>query len=762
MGKNIILLSDGTGNSSGKVFKTNVWRIYQAVDLSGPDHSNPNKVEQIAYYDDGVGTSSFKPMAIIGGAFGWGLKRNVIHLYTFLCWNYKPGDQIYCFGFSRGAFTIRVLTGLISSQGLVQSDEKAELMRLATNAFRAYRAQRYKSVFRLERPARALGHALIRAKNRIMRVRSYKSPDENLRPPIKFLGLWDTVAAYGLPIDELTRAWNAFFPLSTPDREPSSQVQRACHALALDDERNTFHPVLWNEANLPQQNGAAKHIADERITQVWFTGMHSNVGGGYPDDALANVSLDWMMSEAEREKLVFKIGERDRVKAAADVCGKLYDSRHGLGGTYRYFPRKLSFLTHDADNKKNQVIIVRPKIHASVFERIKRSADGYAPFVLPPKYAVVTNDGDILDMPQDRGSADLLEDLDQATSRSNVQENVWNLVWWKRVVYFTAIILAGILVAFPLFRPATLTCEGPLCGLSGVVRAMGILLPSLANPWLKAYESHPGSFGLLVILLALFIYLGSQLQVAIFDRMRRIWRPILTNPESDHAILPLPCDLIFRLRSSWLYQRCWKITKRMILPFVAGTVAVLLILGGISQSLFAVISSTGLTCEPTPDHLLKAGVLDNGIFVANNVCSPTGVQLKKGKRYRLTLMLNDPKSWKDGDEINPGIGGFGVEKMTALMYAGLPFRRHVREPWFKPVARVGVVGSDEYPLNPVDLSIPGEGTEKLVAEITARRDGELFLFVNDAVLPVPAGWQIFYINNQGTATLTVHPATDGP
>src|SRR5256714_2774640 len=105
VGRNIVLLSDGTGNSAGKLFKTNVWRIYDALDLSN--------ASQIASYDDGVGTSSIKPLAVLGGAFGWGLKRNVLALYMFLCRNYKSGDRIYAFGFSRGAFTIRVLVRFV-------------------------------------------------------------------------------------------------------------------------------------------------------------------------------------------------------------------------------------------------------------------------------------------------------------------------------------------------------------------------------------------------------------------------------------------------------------------------------------------------------------------------------------------------------------------------------------------------------------------------------------------------------------------------
>src|SRR5262245_25694457 len=102
MGRRIILLSDGTGNSAAKVWKTNVWRVFERIDLSGND--------QVAYYDDGVGTAAFKPIAILGGAFGYGLKRNVIELYKFACRNHRhEGDEIFAFGFSRGAFTIRVL-----------------------------------------------------------------------------------------------------------------------------------------------------------------------------------------------------------------------------------------------------------------------------------------------------------------------------------------------------------------------------------------------------------------------------------------------------------------------------------------------------------------------------------------------------------------------------------------------------------------------------------------------------------------------------
>ena len=133
----------------------NVWRVFQSLDLT--DSS------QVAFYDDGVGTSSFKPLAVVGGAFGFGLKRNVLGLYTFLCRNYRPdrADQFFAFGFSRGAYTIRVITGLIHSQGLVTCGSEADLRRYAKAAYRAYRKDHH-TVINIEVPFRLARDGIIR------------------------------------------------------------------------------------------------------------------------------------------------------------------------------------------------------------------------------------------------------------------------------------------------------------------------------------------------------------------------------------------------------------------------------------------------------------------------------------------------------------------------------------------------------------------------------------------------------------------------
>src|SRR5262245_5324839 len=119
--RNLIVLSDGTGNSAAKSAKTNVWRLYQALDLTDG--------RQVAVFGDGVGTSSVKVLRVLGLALGIGVKRNVLNLYKFLCRNYGGDDRIWAFGFSRGAYTIRVLVGLIDQEGLVTYETEADLER---------------------------------------------------------------------------------------------------------------------------------------------------------------------------------------------------------------------------------------------------------------------------------------------------------------------------------------------------------------------------------------------------------------------------------------------------------------------------------------------------------------------------------------------------------------------------------------------------------------------------------------------------------
>ena len=181
--------------------------------LSDPDR-------QVAYYDDGVGTSSFKPLALLGGIFGFGLKRNVLDIYRFLCrnHNYKAGappeeiDRIYGFGFSRGSFTMRVVAGLVASQGLsTYGQDEAQLDRDARDAYRLYR-NRFKTMSRIETPLRWLRDKVIRLWRSLWGIPQFDPKLQRRLEPhaIHFLGLWDTVAAYGGPLEEITRGIDFF------------------------------------------------------------------------------------------------------------------------------------------------------------------------------------------------------------------------------------------------------------------------------------------------------------------------------------------------------------------------------------------------------------------------------------------------------------------------------------------------------------------------------------------------------------------------
>jgi uncharacterized protein (DUF2235 family) len=532
--KRIILLSDGTGNSAGKVWRTNVWRVFESLDLTSS--------QQIAFYDDGVGTSSFKPLAILGGAFGFGLKRNVLDIYKFACRNYRShldylaleaaaakaesrpeqygpwqSDDIFAFGFSRGAFTIRVVNGLICEQGLVSYRTEEELAQKVAAAYRAHRAQCFKTRFQVEWVFRKLRNLFVSAKH-----------DKNERPVdhVAFLGLWDTVAAYGLPVDEMTRGISRYlWPLELPDRQLNPLVRKACHALSLDDERTTFHPLLWDES--PETN-------PNRITQVWFAGVHSNVGGGYPDDSLAHVSLTWMLSEARRRGLTLKEApEADpdafrRARSTQDKDGRIYDSRNGLGGYYRYGPRSVAALsdTRYSDDKRDCVKIATPKIHESVFARIAVDAHLYAPVALPPAYEILTYDEKIVP-PDTLG----YETSKAARGREKTQEHVvGSSIWRRRILYFLTVIASVYLLAYPVTSQLTAADEytSRLRPLSDVIRMVGWALPNLASRWINAYARDPFSFLLHAGLVALLLWLSAALKQRITDQMRSAWRVSLS------------------------------------------------------------------------------------------------------------------------------------------------------------------------------------------------------------------------------------------
>jgi uncharacterized protein (DUF2235 family) len=749
--KRIIVLSDGTGNSAARVWRTNVWRMYQAIDLTNG--------RQVGLYDDGVGTSSFAPLAVIGGAFGWGLKRNVLDLYRFVCANYEEGAEIYGFGFSRGAFTIRVLMGLIAREGLVPATSDRQLRRDAAAAYRQYR-HRFSTTGSAHTVKffRRVRDRLIDFWKRLRKEPTYAETEKRPVPSIRFLGLWDTVAAYGLPVEEMTRGVNMWlWPLSLPDRELNPKVRRACHALALDDERTTFHPVLWTEKG---ERAALKNIQEERISQVWFTGMHSNVGGGYPDDGLAHVSLRWMMDQAKACDLELKKDEEtiEEVALAADQDGRLYDSRRGLGGYYRYGPRKLADLVTGAMGEPgDEIAIERPKIHESVLQRIKHGARGYAPIGLPANYRVVKQNGDVVDAEQyvfeTGGAYHPLETAAEASEREQAQERVWDLVWGRRFVYFATVAASLYLASFPWLHGTAAGDPSRFGFLSPVIRALGNVLPGFADGWIEAFAASPGRFLLGAFLVAVFMSWSGRIGAALGDRMRLLWT-------RSAARAPTRPSRIYRLRTHRVYRGFFHWLKWYVAPTVF---AGLLAFGAIvllSRSVFLVGSSFGLVCTSAGRAEVASGPVERKGFLTSSLCWPTGVAVKAGHRYRVTI--DQGLDWLDEDIPAPvDRAGFGAGKMTLPMYAGVPFRRSIGSAWFAPLVRVGDRGDEVHTLKASGGGAKSAGAigraHTLTDEFVAGSDGELFLFVNDAVVGVPWLVDIFYGNNRGTADVRIEP-----
>jgi uncharacterized protein (DUF2235 family) len=372
MAKRIVICSDGTGNTAIKGRGTNVFKLFEAVDLTG-HRFDFSVTPQIALYDDGVGTENFKPIKIFAGATGYGLGRNVKQLYKELVRIYDPGDEIFMFGFSRGAFTVRTLVGLIATCGLIDPAkvEPKTTKRLNTIVKKAYRA--YRACFRTTLAELLLGKAT-RDKGRAFKLEYSREVDVRIR----FVGVWDTVDAVGLPFHLSDILNTTFYRFKFPDYRLSASVDRACHALAIDDERHSFSPLLWDETQ--EANG--------RVEQVWFAGAHSNVGGGYPKQGMSLVALDWMLAQAERaglrqnaRGLRLNKDERKSFSEHANVDDKLYNPRAGLGLFYRWKPRNMSELCQEHG--------VKPKLHLSVLERVAHGTEDYAPGNIAPDATVV-------------------------------------------------------------------------------------------------------------------------------------------------------------------------------------------------------------------------------------------------------------------------------------------------------------------------------------------------------------------------------------
>lgn len=262
--KRIAVCADGTWNrpdqeDRGKRKPTNVVKTARGI-----LPTDANGTAQIVYYHDGVGTN-WGADKIAGGGMGIGLSSNIVDAYQFIVLNYEPGDELFLFGFSRGAYTVRSLAGLLHKLGVLPKN----------HAF--YTPEAYK-LYRDQASAES--------------VAEFRSAHDSKEISIKFIGVWDTVGALGIPVGIFKR-FNKRYQFHEVNL--TKNVEAAYHALAIDEKRRPFAPSLWE---LPENSS-------QILEQVWFSGVHSNIGGGYNKDGLANISLHWIVDKAKQHGMQF-------------------------------------------------------------------------------------------------------------------------------------------------------------------------------------------------------------------------------------------------------------------------------------------------------------------------------------------------------------------------------------------------------------------------------------------------------------------------
>lgn len=265
MSKRLIVLCDGTWNQAENLDRrkrkpTNVIKMVRAIQPVASDGT-----VQVIYYDEGVGNNPGLDRWL-GGGIGAGLDRNIREAYRFLLHNYTPGDAIFFFGFSRGAYTVRSLAGLIQHLGLLPKTHDF----FVPEAYALYR----------QRPPTGDDQTAWQ-----QQVATFRTAHESRTAFLDFVGVWDTVGALGLPLNWFTLFNRRCYRFHDTSLCPI--IRHAYHALAIDEQRRTFQPTLW-------ENPAPNQVLEQR----WFAGVHTNVGGGYEHDGLANCSLHWLKDKA--------------------------------------------------------------------------------------------------------------------------------------------------------------------------------------------------------------------------------------------------------------------------------------------------------------------------------------------------------------------------------------------------------------------------------------------------------------------------------
>lgn len=331
--KRLIVCCDGTWNNpeqedNGIASPTNVVKMYNSI-----AQHDENDVQQLTYYHPGVGGEDSGMIdAILGGAIGAGISRHLCSAYHWLGNNYQEGDQIYLFGFSRGAFTARSLGGFIG-KGLLD-----------------LRKVNSKDSWSRVKIAYDLGYRIEGAEINDWAKNDWSFFNNKTPTPVHFIGVWDTVGALGVPDDlEIINFFDNKDKWQFHNTALGANVNCARHAMAIDEKRSSFSVTRWENA--------AQH---KDAIELWFPGVHSDVGGGYSHCDLSNGSLKWMMKESGNVGLIFRKGIEQTIKC--NSLGVMHNSYKGAFAKLRSRPRNIHAMVPENHGHFHESAIERQQI----------------------------------------------------------------------------------------------------------------------------------------------------------------------------------------------------------------------------------------------------------------------------------------------------------------------------------------------------------------------------------------------------------------
>ncbi len=305
--KRLVFCFDGTWNQLDAPNPTNVVVTAESVLPLAPDGT-----AQLIFYDEGVGTDKHEKFR--GGMFGEGLVKNLADGYRFLIFNYTPGDEIYIFGFSRGAYTARSFAGLLHTCGVLVRKEAARV----GDAIELYKERDTSQAFKEKMLAFRQDYSPeVCCSDDEAKWRAGKAGNSDAlglpRLSIAYVGVWDTVGALGIPARYKLLSWiNEKHDFH--DTSLSEFVKRARHAVAIDERRKDFVPTLWDNLDeLNKKAGADPAASDAPYQQAWFPGVHSAVGGGGERRGLSDQALDWILDGARAAGLVLDGSRYSRI-----------------------------------------------------------------------------------------------------------------------------------------------------------------------------------------------------------------------------------------------------------------------------------------------------------------------------------------------------------------------------------------------------------------------------------------------------------------